>query len=489
MLNYLKEEANRTFTEYGASTKMTTFSDNLDLFATIGALRHADNEEIIGRFQKAFIENPDLAMKNLFFGRDIRGGLGERRTFRVCMKWLADHHPASVEKNLEQFGEYGRYDDLLCLMDTPCNESVVRYIGQCLSDDVTSMESGGPVSLLAKWLPSVNASNRETVGTAKKLAKALKMKERDYRKTLCSLRAYIEIIENNLRERDYSFDYEKQPSKALFKYRAAFLRNDEKRYLSYLNGVSRGERKLNAGTLMPYDIIRPITELWGRKPVSEEERHVMDVTWKAQKDFADDTNALVVIDGSASMYCNRNPQPAAVALSLGVYFAERNKGVFRNHFITFSHNPKLVEVKGRDIVDKVKYCMGFNEISDTNIQKVFELILQTALKHKVPQEELPKTVYIVTDMEFNACAKYSGMTNFEYAKQLFSAHGYQLPQIVFWNVDSRNRQQPVTMNEQGVILVSGCSPRIFSMVMDHNYSPYEFMMEVLGSERYAGITA
>jgi len=213
------------------------------------------------------------------------------------------------------------------------------------------------------------------------------------------------------------------------------------------------------------------------------------VTWNAQEDFTNGENALVVVDGSASMYGGARPLPAAIALSLGIYFAERNKGIFHNHFITFSCNPRLVEIKGADILDRVRYCHDFNEVANTNIQKVFELILDAAVKNKVSQAELPSTLYFISDMEFDSCSEDAGMTNFEYARDLFVRNGYTLPKVVFWNVQSRNRHQPVTQNEQGVALVSGSTPRIFSMITSGNLSPYAFMLEVLNSERYANIIA
>ena len=215
----------------------------------------------------------------------------------------------------------------------------------------------------------------------------------------------------------------------------------------------------------------------------------MDATWRALADYTQDENALVVADGSGSMYWGCNPLPAAVAQSLAIYFAEHNHGAFHNHFITFSSNPRLVEIKGKDIVDKARYCRTFDECSNTNIQKVFELILNAAVKNRVPQEELPSTLYIISDMEFDYCAADASITNFEYAKKLFEKNGYKLPNVVFWNVSSRNQQQPVTMNEQGVALVSGCSSRIFSMVMEDSLDPFAFMLSVIGSERYAPIAA
>ena len=485
MLQFLKNEVNRTYTENGAVTHVTTFSDCLDWFATVGALRSSDDEAIIDRFMKAYAENPDLALKILFFARDVRGGLGERKVFRVCLKWLAVNTPASARKNLVHVAEYGRWDDLLCLMETPCEREVLDLIKTQLDTDLSALADGGEVSLLAKWLPSVNASNKETIRYAKRIAQHLGMSDSTYRKTLVKLRKHIRIIENHLREKDYSFDYAKQPSKAMFKYRKAFCRNDCQRYKEFLSKVACGEEKLHTGTLMPYEMVRPFFE----SEVSEQERMAIDATWRAQEDYTNGENALVVIDGSGSMYYGGNPLPATVALSLGIYFAERNTGAFRNHFITFSENPQLVEIKGRDILEKLQYCHKFNEIANTNIQRVFELILNTAVKNRVPQTELPARIYIVSDMEFDYCTKDSTLTNFEYARKLFAKHGYKLPEVVFWNVQSRNRQQPVTQNEQGVALVSGCTPRLFNMIVCGQMTPYGYMMEILGGERYHKIVA
>lgn len=488
MLQYLKQESNKTHTENGAATLKSTLSDCLDLFATIGAIRRESDEEITSRFMRAFTEDKDIAMKLLFFARDIRGGLGERKVFRVILRWLAQNEPNTVRKNLSYVAEYGRFDDLLVLFDTPVEKDALALIRDQLRKDIYAMNNNEEVSLLGKWLPSVNASNADTIKAAKKIARYLSMDDKTYRKALTRLRAHIRIIENNLREKDYTFDYEKQPSKAMFKYRNAFTRNDAERYNLFLNKVSTGEAKLNTDTLMPYEIITPFFN----RDVSDAERKAINTTWESQKDFGGNENALVVIDGSGSMYGWGEPKPATVALSLGIYFAERNTGAFKNHFITFSENPQLVEIKGEDILDKVRYCHNYNEVANTNIQKVFELILNAAKNNHLPQEELPKKLYIVSDMEFDYCAEDASLTNFEYAKKLFEEAGYQLPEVVFWNVASRNRQQPVGKNEQGVALVSGCTPRLFSMIAEGNVSamtPYQIMLDVLGSERYEKIAA
>lgn len=488
MLEYLKNEANMTFTENGAVTHKSSLSDCLDLFASAGALRHASKEEIISRFVRAYAENKDIAMKLLFYARDIRGGLGERRFFRIILKWLAENEKESARKNLFNVAEYGRYDDILSLFGTPLEKDMLYVLKVQYDFDVKALETDGEISLLGKWLPSVNASNEETVKMAKKIVKFFGIDERTYRKTLVKLRAKIRIIENNLREKDYTFDYSKQPSKALFKYKNAFIRNDGERYNEFLDKVSTGEVKLHTGVLTPYEIITPFF----KKNVSDEERKSINTTWISQEDYGTRENALAVIDGSGSMYCSSDPIPATVALSLGIYFSERNEGAFKNHFITFSEKPQLVEIKGDDILDKVRYCHDYNEVANTNIQKVFELILNTAVKNNVPQEELPKRLYIISDMEFDYCADDASLTNFEYAKKMFDEAGYTLPEVVFWNVASRNSQQPVTKNEQGVLLVSGCTPRLFETIAGNNLdevTPYTFMLEVLEGERYEKISA
>ncbi|MER2143602.1 MAG: DUF2828 family protein, partial [Eubacteriales bacterium] len=475
---FLKNLSNRTLTENGAVTLRSTDSECLDLFATIGALRNASDQEIETRFLRAYAENPDLAMKILFYARDVRGGLGERRVFKVLMRYLAQNQLPSALRNLPYVSEFGRWDDVLALMDTPARGEAVALLKYQFGLDMVALEKGEPVSLLGKWLPSVNASNAQIVTMAKQLARDFGMTDAQYRKALSALRQAIRILENNLREKDYTFDYSQQPSKAMFKYRRAFLRNDEIRYRDFIEKVNRGEAKVNTGVLMPYEIVEAAYK------ASEAERGTLNMTWNALEDFTNDENALVVADGSGSMYCGQ-PQAAAVAQSLAIYFAQRNRGAFRNCFITFSMNPQLVEIKGKDIVEQVRYCRTFNECANTDLQKVFELILRAAVENRVPQKDLPSTLYIISDMEFDYCARNASMTNFEQAKLMYERNGYRLPRVVFWNVRSRNRQQPVCSNEQGVALVSGCTARIFSQVMKGKMDPFSNMMSVVGSDRYA----
>ena len=483
MLEYLKQEANITYTENGAATLRSSGKACVDFFAAIGALRNENEGEITTRFLRAYAENPDLAMKILFYARDIRGGLGERRVFRCILKYLAVNERNSVLKNLSLIAEYGRWDDVLVLLDTPCRKEALEVLKKQFQEDLSALKNGGQVSLLGKWLPSVNASSAETVRKAKLIARAFGLSDQEYRRALSRLRNQIRILENNLREKDYTFDYAKQPSKAMFKYRKAFRRNDLARYNVYLDKVSKGETVLHTGTLLPYEIVH------SAYTAKEEDRKALDVTWNALEDFTGDENALVVADGSGSMYWYATPSPATVAQSLAIYFAERNQGAFHNHFITFSMTPRLVEIKGKDLTEKVRYCSSFNECANTDLEAVFELILAAAVRNHVPENEMPSTLYIISDMEFDSCVRNSSMTNFEQAKARFADAGYTLPRIVFWNVASRNQQQPVAENEKGVALVSGCSPRIFSMVMNGEIDPYTYMCSVINTERYAPIAA
>ena len=489
MLRYLKQASAMSLTENGALTYRTSGSDCLDLFFRAGAMRAASEDEIRTVVLRAFAEDPVAAMRILFYVRDVRGGLGERRFFRIGIRALADQAPDRVARNIAFFAEYGRWDDVVALMGTACRSAAMAEIDRQLRKDIAAMDKGEDVSLLAKWLPSANASSQETRRMGRRMAAALKMDERTYRQTLSALRAYIDILENRLREQDYTFDYEVQPSRAMFKYRNAFYRNDGLRYSQYLDKVEVGRAVMNTGTLYPYDIVRRALT-YG---ISAEEIRSLDVAWKALPDLTGSRkeNAIAVIDGSGSMTIGCGSlRPLDAALSLGMYFAEHNVGAFANHFITFSETPQLVEIKGGDIVEKAQYCASYNEIANTDLEQVFLLILRTALNNRVPQKELPTRLYIISDMEFDeAVTGGNSKPLFREMKELFAQHGYKLPEIVFWNVSARMGAIPVGRSETGAALVSGYTPAVFDMVMSGELSPETVMEQVLSSPRYAKISA
>lgn len=489
MLNYLKNEANCTYTENGGTAYRSTTSFCLDMFFKAGAMRNATAEEIADVVTRAYAEDPDKTMKIVFFARDARGGLGERRFFREAVSALAKTAPAAVEKNIHLFAEYGRFDDLCILLGTSLEGAAMKVISAQLEKDIAAMNEGKPASLLGKWLPSVNASAAETRNKGRRIAALLGINERTYRKTLSSLRRYTDILENRLRECDYTFDYETQPSCAMFKYRNAFIRNDGERYTEYLNRVNSGEAKLNADRLYPYDIVRAALN----GSASAEETLSLDAAWRALPDLtaAKHENALAVIDGSGSMTCSCGDiRPIDAALSLGIYFAEHNKGEFANHFITFSETPRLVEIKGRNIVEKTNYCRTFNEVANTDLEAVFTLILRTAINNKVPRDEMPAKLYIISDMQFDYCVN-SGNDEpmFREMRKLYRGYGYELPEVIFWNVNSRCDAMPVTRSETGAALVSGYTPAVFDMVMGGECSPEAVMDRILSSARYAPVSA
>lgn len=487
MLNHLKNEASQTYTENGALTYSTSGSFCLDLFFRAGAMRNTSPQEIAAVVTRAFAEDAVKTLKIVFFARDARGGLGERRFFRIAVQTLASIAPEAVCRNIAYIAEFGRYDDLCALLHTPCEKAALAVIRTQLEADRLALQHKDKVSLLAKWLPSVNASSEETRENGRYLAMRLGMTERSYRKLLSALRSHSDILENRLRTADYSFDYEKQPSGAMYKYRKAFMRNDYDRYKDFLTAVEHGEAKLNASTLYPYEIIRRCLE---GGCLSKTERKSLDLTWKNLPVFGEgEENAIAVIDGSGSMaWSATGVRPIDAALSLGIYFAEHSKGAFANHFITFSRHPRLVEIKGKDIAEKACYCATFNEIANTDLEAVFRLILSTAAKHQLPQEEMPTRLYIISDMEFDSCIDGGNdRTLYEEMRRRYAAAGYTLPQVVFWNVNSRHSTIPVTMHESGAALVSGFTPAIFDMVIGGNISPVLIMESIISSERYAKV--
>lgn len=488
MLNNLKNELNYTTTENGAVTHETSRSHLLDFFALAGAMRNRSEQDIMQLFSKAFAENPLYAMKALFYMRDIREGNGERRLFRVCTKWLATNAPQVLIKNLPHIAEYGRWDDLIALIDTSVSKEVLFIIRQQWNNDVFGCSVGKPVSLLAKWMPSENASSPTTKRLAKIIAKDLNYTMRNYRKTLSLLRNHLSILESKMSAKQWDeINYSTVPSQAMLKYRSAFYRNDEERYAAYLSAlkspVTRDVVKINTKTLYPYQLVEKVLFTNG----TAEENDLYNVMWENLPDTVGDNyqNSIAVVDVSASMY----GQPITVAVSLGLYIAEKNKGKFHNHFITFSSNPSLVEVVGTNFTEKVRNITKAQWCMNTDLKKTFDLILNTAIKYQLPQSEMPATLYIISDMQFDGACRGNKETLFQTMKKEFAQHGYELPRVVFWNVDARHNQVPVVKNEPNVQLVSGFSHNVFTSLMEQKeYSPFEYMIDVLSSERYEVIT-
>ncbi|MBQ0052603.1 MAG: DUF2828 family protein [Treponema sp.] len=513
-LQAIKTQLNVAHTENGDLAYKSTGSACLDFFSLCGGMRK-NISDLDKLFAKAFGENPVIAIKILFYMRNIRGGLGERNSFRILLAELAEVYPEMAKQIVYAVPEYGRWDDLLILMETPVKADAIALIKEQIEKDLailekkvettgstTAMESSETVSLLGKWLPSVNTSSKEKVALAKVIMKELGMKAVEYRKLCSALRAEIKILENNLRTKDYTFDYSKQPSQAMLRYKKAFMRNDEERYKLFLNKVveqaekiARGEEipeeekvNLNTKTLYPYQIVAPFMNGGsGFKALPDEKALPLEASWKALDRRAFDSKTIVVRDGSGSMYWSgRDSSAINIATSLALLFSEQLSGAYKNSFITFSSHPELIQVPetADTLQKKLNFISKYNDCSNTDIGKVYDLILQVAKSGNVPKEEMIERVLIISDMEFDYCA--DGVSTFEFYKQKFEEAGYELPEIVFWNVEARDTHLPVTRNEKGVKLVSGASANIFASVVSGDLkvvTPYEFMLQML--EPYA----
>ena len=491
MKNEMLENFNESVTENGAVGYRTTGKALLDINFAVASLRSANEGEIVRRFQAAFLENKVLAMKWLFFARDVRGGLGERRLFRTAMKYIAKYEPEMARKVVGLIPEYGRYDDLWSLLDdNELRPYVVEFISQQLTEDVANSRNRKPISLLGKWMPSANASSATTKRYAKILRNALEMKESEYRRTLSALRRYTDVVEVKMSAKMWGeIDYEAVPSRANLIYNGAFLRNDEERRRAFLASLEKGEARINASTLFPYDIVHQYCSGgYGRTPKSYDA--TIEALWRNLPDLVQGCgNTIVVADGSGSMMSRVGSSGVTaleVANSLAIYFAERSSGEFKNKYITFSSRPQLVDFsRGQSLRDKISIALGHSEISNTNIEAVFDLILNTAIRNNMRQEDIPANILIISDMEFD-CATTGriGANLFKTIEAKYRGYGYKLPRLVFWNVNSRTNTIPVRENDMGVALVSGFSVNICKMVMSGKTDPFECLLETLNTPRY-----
>lgn len=411
-MDFMKEIKNtlndeKALTENGAVGYRTTGKELLDLNFAVASLRSASESEIVNKFTKAFFEDKELAVKFLFFVRDIREGLGERRLFRVCLKALALLDEEAVIKFLPYVSEYGRWDDLFSLMlDRDDNDEICKKICwlvlEQLSQDEENMKTGKPISLLAKWMPSINCSSKQRKVIAKRICKFCNMSEKQYRQALSAFRKYLNVVERKMCANEWSeIDYSAVPSKANLIYRNAFMEHDALRRQEYLDKVQKGEVKINSSVAFPHDIVNKYSK--GHNELIDKEDVTLEEMWKALPDLVQGCgNTIVVADGSGSMMCEVDPKSQTTALdvanALAIYFAERSSGEFKDKYITFSERPQLVDLsKGKTLKDKLNIAYTYNEIADTNIEATFDLILQTAINSNATQEDIPANVLIVSD--------------------------------------------------------------------------------------------
>ena len=499
-MNGLQDSANFTYTENGGVTHKTTRSDLLDMFAMGAAMRTRSDEDVILMFRKAFAENPEYALKCLFYIRDVRGGQGERRFFRVCMKDLAKHNADAARRNLGNIAEFGRWDDLYVFVGTPLEDAAFAIMKTQLELDV---QCKAP-SLLAKWLKSENTSSADSRYLANKTREYLGMTHKQYRKTLSILRARINVLERLMSENRWDeIEFDKIPSRAGMIYKNAFARRDiiKAKYEAFAKDETK---TVNAKTLYPYECVAEAAKImrcgygyYDNNSYDDVNRAMVNKYWDNLADYFNGKvfNGIAVIDTSGSMTGSEASAPINVAISLGMYCAEKAQGPFAGHYISFASRPQLIAVEGVDFCDKVERIYRTNLVDNTNIEATFDLMLQTALRTGCSQEDLPQNVLVISDMEFDSATSgwrssttinsRNAETVLEGIARKWAAHGYQMPHLIFWNVQARQANIPMLGNGP-ISYVSGFSPSIFESILSGK-TGYDLMMECLNKERYAVI--
>ena len=456
-----------TVTINGMATNSSSLDSNVDYFFQIGAMRGKDP---ISLFSKAFNEDPLTAMKILFWSRDVRGGAGERQLFRNVVSYLTLVSPKVLAKNLHLFSEYGRWDDIFILFGTPLEKDVLGLIAQCLAE-----EDG----LLAKWLPRKGA-------IANKVRRFLGLNPKGYRKLIVGL---SNTVEQKMSAKDWkSIEYGTVPSLAMSRYLSAFYKNDGERFSEYSESLVKGEAKVNAGAVYPYDVVKGLIASNSKDTIN-----VSVAQWDSLPNFMEgsEKRILPVVDTSDSMGTgigtNANLQCIDVAISLGLYISERNEGTFKDAFITFSERPTLQVLKG-NLLERLASLQSADWGFNTNLERVFEVILRQAVKHNVSSDEMPTDILILSDMQFDeACV--SENTALDMMKEKFDDYGYELPNVVFWNLNSYGSQAPVSFEENGTALISGFSPAILKSILSgETFTPKSILMDTIGSERYSAVT-
>ena len=494
-LNEMIKDNNFDYTENGGITHKSTLNKVLDMFAVGGAYRKRSDADVILLFKNAFEEDPLLAMKCLFYLRDILEGQGERRFFRVAYRWLCNNHLDIAIKNLENISKYGRWDDLIYITEgTQAQTAAFNIIKHQFALDILCKTP----SLLAKWLPSVNASNTETKRLGHILAKFLGMTDKQYRKTLSTLRERINVLERLMSANEWDkIDFSKIPSRAGIIYRNAFARRDvlTKKYEAFIKNKNT---KVNADALYPHDIAHRAFHVYTNN-IENPIRLALQKYWDNLKDFYNgrEENGIAIIDVSGSM----SGVPMEAAISMGAYIADKAHGPFANHFITFSAHPKLIKFEGIDIVDKFHRCIHADWGMNTNIQAVFDMLLNVAMKQGVKAEDMPDKLFIFSDMEFDECVTFDTSeitrsrwdggrrvkdeneinSDLELIAKKWAAVGYKLPKVIFWNLNARQNRIPAI--GEGFSYVSGFSPSMVDAIFSGK-DGYDLMLEKLSNTRY-----
>lgn len=496
-------------TENGATGFSTTGKDLVDLNFRVPSNHGNVKEEDIKKFIQVLKDDLVTGVKWMFYLRDIREGLGERDSF-VSFFWVLNkYNPEVACKVLPLIPEYGRWKDVIDILagvsdSTPLAECIYALIEKQVKKDVSNMAWGKSVSLLAKWLPSVNATKRSRT-LARRICSHLVLTFESYRKMLSALRKYIDVTEVKTCGGKWNeIDYNKVSSNANARYIKAFMKHDSERRLKYLDVLSAPVATgavMHASNLYPHEVYAKYSETYRRYyGVEVNEDQGVEALWANLKNIETVGNTMVVVDNSGSMVTNIKGSKIMaidVARSLGVFFSERCIGEFKDKVIEFSAKPRYIDLTDcHSLADKYNTLTKYDDCSNTNLEKVFDLLLKTAIDCNLPQSELPQRILIVSDMEFDGATNIYGghnevmakyQTLFESIKTKWSKYGYTMPNIVFWNVNSRTNTIPVTANECGVTLVSGYSVNNVKMVLSGDVNPWTALKSVLESDRYNAI--
>lgn len=498
-----------SITENGAAGYKTAGNPLLDMHFAASSLRKKSDAEVLKMFSDAYHFDPVRAVQWMFMLRDVRGGMGERRSFRICFGWLIKFKSEVAMKLLDLIPEYGRWDDLIVILDGLADASfksaIFKLIDKQLSEDYANINENKSISLLAKWMPSINTSSPKTRALARLIIKELGLSEVNYRKMLSALRRRLNVLEVDASSKNWSaINYEAVPSMANLKYKNAFLRNDEVRRREYLGKLSTGETKINSSVSFPSDIVHKYTRGWSIGQYDS----ALEAMWKALPDVAINGNLICVCDGSGSMTTTVDSKSSVTALevcnALGIYCSEHLTGPFKDKYITFSDRPQYVDLSNAtSLHEKLEIAINHNEVASTNIEAVFDLILETAVRNKLEQKEIPD-ICVLSDMEFNEgvnvgnrgsiySMNYESLFNartealFEQIGRKWQSYGYSLPRLIYWNIASRTNTVPLQQNSNGIVLCSGYSQSLFKMLQSNKTDPYEVLCETLDSERYAAV--
>ena len=454
-----------------------------------GAHRTMDAVDALRLFITSYDEDPLYTMKWLMYARHIKLGLGERDIFRMMLTKIGDLYPEMALQFIigTELWNYGRWDDVLRIFFDTTSSVLRDGLGELIANqfrrDVMGCGLGDSISLLAKWMPSNNTSSKKKRSEAVILQSLLHLNAREYRKMLSRLREHLAVVDRKASLNQWNdINYTHVPSKANLKYRNAFLKHDEERRKAYLASLQKGDDsvKINADYMFLYDIVQAYIEnngFWGGslKPYDE----TLEQLWNAQESPKDYDDILVIRDGSGSMEQKLSGNSSVTALnvadSIALYCAQHNKNEsFNNRFITFSNRPQMVDISMcQTLRDKLRRLHRFDDYSNTDIEATFDLILDTAVRNHLRQDELPSACLVISDMQFDQATKHEDNTTvIESCCQKFEALGYTMPRLIFWNVSVyAHNTIPVQMHPSGVILVSGFSKSIVDMVVSRELDP------------------